>query len=83
MEERRQVHTGVSGFGSSPFVQTVLFNMYEKCENTWDAESLFDEIPDKNFVAWSAMISGYARDGMVYETLGLFKWQVLHPIGSQ
>ncbi|XP_018834446.2 pentatricopeptide repeat-containing protein At1g59720, chloroplastic/mitochondrial-like [Juglans regia] len=74
-EEGLQVHTRVfrSGFGSSPFVQTALVNFYAKCEEIGLARNTFDEIPEKNLVAWSTMISGYAKVGLVNEALGLFR----------
>lgn len=37
------------------------------------AKLVFDEITDRNLIVWSAMISGYARIGMVNEALGLFR----------
>ena len=74
-EEGRQVHARVlrSGFGSSPFVQTALVNMYGRCAEVWCARLVFDEISERNLVAWSAMIGGYARVGLVEETFGLFR----------
>uniref|UniRef100_A0A1D1Z5S0 Pentatricopeptide repeat-containing protein At1g59720, mitochondrial n=1 Tax=Anthurium amnicola TaxID=1678845 RepID=A0A1D1Z5S0_9ARAE len=70
-----QIHTHVYRYGlhSSPFVQTGLLNFYAKCEQLNAARSIFIEIPDKNLVAWSSMISGYARIGMVNEAFGLFR----------
>lgn len=74
-EEGRQVHTRVlrSGFGSSPFVQTALVNFYAKCEQIELAKMTFDEIPERNSVAWSTMISGYAKVGLFNEAFGLFR----------
>lgn len=74
-EEGRQVHTRVlrSGFCSSPFVQTALINFYAKCEEIGLARISFDEISEKNLVAWSTMISGYAQVGLVNEALGIFR----------
>ncbi|KAH0724047.1 hypothetical protein KY285_006110 [Solanum tuberosum] len=74
-DEGQQVHKHVvqSGFGSSPFVQTSLLNLYAKCEEIGLAEKVFDEIPERNVVAWSAMISGYSRLGMVNESFSLFR----------
>lgn len=74
-EEGRQVHSRVfrSGFGSNRFVQTALVNMYAKCEQVWVAQLVFDEIPERNLVAWSAMIGGYARVGLVDETFEVFR----------
>ncbi|KAK9289371.1 hypothetical protein L1049_007526 [Liquidambar formosana] len=73
--EGRQVHTRIllSGFGSSPFVETALVNFYAKCEEIRDARKVFDEIPERNLVAWSTMISGYAKIGMVNEALDSFR----------
>ncbi|CAK9183250.1 unnamed protein product [Ilex paraguariensis] len=74
-EEGQQVHSRVirTGFDSSPFVQTSLVNFYGKCEDIKLARKLFDEIPERNVVAWSSMISGYSRIGMVNEAFGLFR----------
>lgn len=74
-EEGRQVHTRVlrSGFGSNPFVQTALVNFYAKCEQIGLAKMTFDEIPERNSVAWSTMISGYTKVGLFNEALGLFR----------
>ncbi|PON91720.1 DYW domain containing protein [Trema orientale] len=75
LEEGRQVHSRVfrSGFGSSPFVQTALVNMYAKCEEVWLAQLVFDEITERNLIAWSTMIGGYSRAGLVDETFELFR----------
>lgn len=54
-------------------MQTGLLNFYAKCEEIGHARRVFDEIPERNLIAWSAMISGYARIGMVNEGLGLFR----------
>lgn len=73
--EGRQIHSHAYKYGldSSPFVQTGLLTFYAKCEEISMARSVFDEITERNLIAWSAMISGYARIGMVNEALGLFR----------
>ncbi|PKA51186.1 Pentatricopeptide repeat-containing protein [Apostasia shenzhenica] len=73
--EGRQLHCHAYRYGldSSPFVQTGLLNFYGKCEEIASARHVFDEISNKNLFAWSAMISGYARIGMVNEALSLFR----------
>ncbi|PON32484.1 Pentatricopeptide repeat [Parasponia andersonii] len=75
LEEGRQVHSRVfrSGFGSSPFVQTALVNMYAKCEEVSLAQLVFDEITERNLIAWSTLIGGYSRAGLVDETFELFR----------
>ncbi|XWS59134.1 hypothetical protein CRYUN_Cryun08bG0096100 [Craigia yunnanensis] len=74
-EEGQQVHACVfrSGFGSNQFVQNGLVNFYAKCEDIGLAEKVFDEIPERNLVAWSTMISGYALMGLVNEAFGAFR----------
>ncbi|XP_022769489.1 pentatricopeptide repeat-containing protein At4g21065-like [Durio zibethinus] len=74
-EEGQQVHAHIfrSGFGSNQFVQTGLLNFYAKCEDIGLAENVFDEIQEKNLVAWSTMISGYAMMGLVNEAFGAFR----------
>ncbi|XVE61147.1 hypothetical protein DITRI_Ditri06bG0016700 [Diplodiscus trichospermus] len=74
-EEGQQVHAHVvqSGFGSHPFVQTGLLNFYVKCEDIGLAEKVFDEIHERNLVAWSTMISGYTMMGLFNEAFGAFR----------
>ncbi|XP_073009102.1 pentatricopeptide repeat-containing protein At2g02980, chloroplastic-like [Typha latifolia] len=70
-----QIHCHALRYGldASPFVQTGLLHFYAKCEKIAPARLVFDEISDKNLIAWSAMISGYARIGLVNEGLDLFR----------
>lgn len=46
--------------------------MYLKCDRIEDARKLFDKMPERDVVVWSAMIAGYSRIGLVDEALGLF-----------
>lgn len=73
--EGKQIHGQVYKYGldSSLFVQSGLLNFYAKCEEIEISKSVFDEMPRKNHVAWSAMITGYSRIGMVNEALDLFR----------
>nr|CAB3478653.1 unnamed protein product [Digitaria exilis] len=74
--EGRQLHAQAFRQGLEPgaYVQTGLLNLYAKCEEVALARAVFDGMAgDKNLVAWSAMIGGYSRVGMVNEALGLFR----------
>ncbi|WOL12805.1 hypothetical protein Cni_G21573 [Canna indica] len=51
---------------------TALIDMYAKCGEVDKARSLFDEMPDRDVVAWSAMISGYTQANRCREALALF-----------
>ncbi|KAJ6739345.1 hypothetical protein OIU74_004165 [Salix koriyanagi] len=47
----------------SPSVGTALLNAYVKRGNVDEASKVFQRIEEKDIVAWSAMISGYAQIG--------------------
>jgi len=74
--EGRQLHAQAFRQGLEPgaYVQTGLLNLYAKCEEVALARTVFDGMAgDRNLVAWSAMIGGYSRVGLVNEALGLFR----------
>ncbi|XP_061356036.1 pentatricopeptide repeat-containing protein At1g20230 [Gastrolobium bilobum] len=70
----RQVHgfVSVSGFASDSIVMSSLVHMYLKCDRIEDAHKLFDSMPERDVVVWSAMISGYSRLGLVDKAKELF-----------
>lgn len=47
--------------------------MYSKCGHLNDARKLFDEIPERNVVSWTSMISGYVQNDRAREAVCLFK----------
>ncbi|KAI3442396.1 uncharacterized protein J3R85_001139 [Psidium guajava] len=51
---------------------TCMVDLYAKCGNLEHARKLFDQMPEKNLISWSAMISGYAMHGHGREALCLF-----------
>ncbi|KAA8537481.1 hypothetical protein F0562_027089 [Nyssa sinensis] len=70
----RQVHgiASVSGLASDSFVQSALVHMYIKCNHLTDAHKLLDTMPEPDVVSWSALVSGYARQGYVSKAKGAF-----------
>ncbi|XP_062117656.1 putative pentatricopeptide repeat-containing protein At5g52630 [Humulus lupulus] len=62
-----------TGFEFDVFVGSSMVDMYAKCGEIKYARKLFDEMPDKNVVSWSGMISGYVLMGEDEEALRLFK----------
>ncbi|XP_029120555.1 pentatricopeptide repeat-containing protein At1g09220, mitochondrial-like [Elaeis guineensis] len=51
------------GFEFNVYTHTSLLNMYATCGCLVDARRAFDEMPERNSVAWNAMITGYANWG--------------------
>lgn len=67
LKASRQVHriASVSGLVLDSVVKSFLVHMYLKCGKILDAQKLFDSMPEKDVVIWSAMIAGYSRQGHV------------------
>ncbi|KAK9665573.1 hypothetical protein RND81_14G120200 [Saponaria officinalis] len=60
-------HCGDVVVGSS------ILNMYCKSGLVTDARRMFDQMPERNSVSWSTMLSGYASCCMAEEAVRLFK----------
>eukprot|EP01018_Ginkgo_biloba_P002828 Gb_14729 [translate_table: standard] len=70
----RQVHAYVTktGFESNVYVGSALVDMYAKCGNLVDARQVFDRMPERDVVSWTALIVGYEKLGNGEEALMLF-----------
>ena len=62
LEKGKQVHGHImeSHVELDDFVGNALIDMYAKCGHLDGARKVFDEIPKRSAISWSAMISGYA-----------------------
>ncbi|XP_031380522.1 pentatricopeptide repeat-containing protein At3g26782, mitochondrial isoform X2 [Punica granatum] len=71
----RQAHQQavVFGYESDLFVSSALIDMYSKCGELTDARLLFDEMPRRNVVSWTSMMTGYIQNGNWLEALSVFK----------
>ncbi|GAV79460.1 PPR domain-containing protein/PPR_2 domain-containing protein [Cephalotus follicularis] len=52
--------------------QTALVGALAKCGDIVSARKMFDEMPDRDPIAWNTMIAGYAQCGRSREALRLF-----------
>ncbi|GLT41907.1 hypothetical protein SLA2020_159360 [Shorea laevis] len=61
--EGKMVHKHVFSNGYEPktFLVNILINMYVKFNLLEEARALFDEMPERNVVSWTTMISAYAN----------------------
>ena len=48
---------------NSPYVGSALISMYAKCGALKKAHRLLEELPFRDVVTWSALISAYAQQG--------------------
>ncbi|XP_048552627.1 pentatricopeptide repeat-containing protein At2g34400-like [Triticum urartu] len=61
-----------AGMEVGSLIGSALVGMYEKCGEMAEARRVFDAIADKDNVAWNALITGYAQNGMSKEAISLF-----------
>jgi pentatricopeptide repeat protein len=75
LEEGRCVHQQIiqSGLESDVFVGSSLVDMYAKCGSIEDARRVFNKMPSRNVVTWSAMILGHVKCGQGQKALELFR----------
>eukprot|EP01018_Ginkgo_biloba_P003143 Gb_41645 [translate_table: standard] len=75
LEQGKEIHKILirSGFQSDVFVGNAIVGMYAKCGSIEDACKVFHEMPLKDLVSWSTMITGYAMHGCAKEALQLFE----------
>eukprot|EP00250_Pteridium_aquilinum_P029878 c40278_g1_i1 orf=1-840(-) len=71
VEGGQEVHFEIAkeGFESDTFVGSTLLAMYAKCGFLLEAQDIFDELKDRDVVAWTALIAGYAEQDFGEEVL--------------
>ncbi|XP_057858340.2 pentatricopeptide repeat-containing protein At3g24000, mitochondrial [Cryptomeria japonica] len=75
LSETKALHTQIIKLGlseSNTILANHLVNAYVKCQSVSEARQVFDNIPQRNVVSWTAMISGYAQNGYNVEAIVLF-----------
>lgn len=61
-----------SGFGVNPFLKNALINMHARCGNLARAHAIFDDMPEKKLISWTAIIGGYGMHGQGETAVQLF-----------
>lgn len=62
--------------GAPGMLMTGLMDVYFRCGKVKLAMMVFEEMPERDVVAWGAAISGFAHKGMKREALEHFRWMV-------
>ncbi|KAJ7524559.1 hypothetical protein O6H91_17G011300 [Diphasiastrum complanatum] len=75
LEQGKQLHSDIikRGFQSDVIVGSTLVDMYAKCGCTEDAREVFNNMSERDVVSWTAMIAGYAQNGLGKEALALYE----------
>ncbi|CAI9287251.1 unnamed protein product [Lactuca saligna] len=66
-------HSIVNGYSSDAYIAASLINFYAKIGYTDVASKVFDNMPERNVVPWTAIIGCYARSGKVNTTFQMYK----------
>ncbi|GAB4860115.1 hypothetical protein Ancab_011593 [Ancistrocladus abbreviatus] len=61
------------GFCSNVVVATNLVDMYAKCSKLDESRRFFDQMPERNVITWTGMITGYAQNELPSEAMILFR----------
>ncbi|KAG5556544.1 hypothetical protein RHGRI_006968 [Rhododendron griersonianum] len=70
LKVEQQIESG--RFGYNLFLKNALINMNARCGNLARARSIFDEMPEKTLVSWTAIIGGYGMHGQGEIAVELF-----------
>ncbi|PKU74639.1 putative pentatricopeptide repeat-containing protein At3g11460, mitochondrial [Dendrobium catenatum] len=62
----------IPSFSSNTFLKNALINMHARCGDLARASKIFDGMPDKSLVSWTAIISGFGIHGHGEIALNLF-----------
>ncbi|XP_008219995.1 PREDICTED: putative pentatricopeptide repeat-containing protein At3g15130 [Prunus mume] len=74
LDQGMQAHGTVMkmGLGFDLMLSNDLIDMYSKCGRTGMACAVFDRMPERNVVSWTALMCGYLQNGNAKGSLSLF-----------
>eukprot|EP01018_Ginkgo_biloba_P026223 Gb_06185 [translate_table: standard] len=83
LKEGKQVHAHMvlSGFDQQIILRIKVLTMYAICGSLIDARQILDQTPVQNVFLWTAMISGYVRNGLFDHALTLYSQ--MQRVGTQ
>ncbi|KAI3695369.1 hypothetical protein L1987_78365 [Smallanthus sonchifolius] len=74
-EDSKQLHLQIfkNGYTCDVFLLNTLVNIYARFGQMLSARKVFDEMPVRNSISWSCLISGYTRNSMHNEACTVFR----------
>ncbi|KMT09335.1 hypothetical protein BVRB_6g134300 [Beta vulgaris subsp. vulgaris] len=74
LAQAKQTHQQIiqHGLHQNQFVITKLVQSYAECDHFGYAQKLFDELPEPNVFAWTALLAFHSRNGLFIECLQLY-----------
>ncbi|CAH2076118.1 unnamed protein product [Thlaspi arvense] len=79
--EGKQYHGTVTrmGFSDDIYVQNSLVHLYGVCGDSGSACKVFDQMPVRDVISWTGIISGFSRVGLYKEALDVFSKMDVEP----
>jgi pentatricopeptide repeat protein len=62
--------------GSHPFnifIHNAIIDMYCKCGDMTAAMAVFDRMPERDFITWNSMVTGFSHNGLGKQSLDIFE----------
>ncbi|CAA6668365.1 unnamed protein product [Spirodela intermedia] len=74
LDHTRALHGNLekTGYMADTFIGNSLINGYAKCGSIGSSSKIFQQMKDRDLLSWTAIISGFAANGMAQEALGAF-----------
>ncbi|KAL9172152.1 hypothetical protein ABFS82_03G026200 [Erythranthe guttata] len=69
-------HIFKTGFCEELFLMTFLVNVYAKCGEMASARKVFDNLPKRNVVTWTSLMTGYIHNSQPEFAIDIFKEMV-------
>ncbi|XP_027066723.1 pentatricopeptide repeat-containing protein At4g04370-like [Coffea arabica] len=66
-------HVIVNGFSSDPYIATSLITLYSKLGHISSARKVFDAMPVRDIVPWTAIVGSYSRAGDIDSAFFMYK----------
>ncbi|RZR72115.1 hypothetical protein BHM03_00010412 [Ensete ventricosum] len=66
------------GHGCNVILDNAILDLYLSCGDLVSARNLFGEMPSKDVVSWTTLISGYAANGIPEEAIATFHVMLRH-----
>jgi len=78
IKNAKSLHSHIlkSGYCNHIFILNNMISVYAKCSSFIDARNLFDEMPHRNIVSWTTMVSAFTNSGMPHEALRLYNQMI-------
>ncbi|XP_057830652.2 pentatricopeptide repeat-containing protein At2g35030, mitochondrial [Cryptomeria japonica] len=75
LEQGKQIHVNTikTEYNCDVFVGNALVTLYSKCGCIDTAYQVFDEMPERDVISWTAIIAGFAQHGRGQKAIQLFE----------